>query len=102
MQRGLDEDIEKLGTRLKIINVGLVPFLLATALFPALATFLCIVVADFLWVIWGFDALVIPHGLAWGTTNPLTADFRDQLDEYEQRYEKLLEVYSGPTDGWEI
>ena len=29
VQRGLDEDIEKLGTRLKIINIGLVPFLLA-------------------------------------------------------------------------
>jgi ABC-type uncharacterized transport system involved in gliding motility auxiliary subunit len=29
VQRGLDEDIERLGTRLKIINIGLVPFLLA-------------------------------------------------------------------------
>lgn len=44
---------------------------------------------------WGFDSLVIPHGLSWGTTNPLTADFRSQLAGYEQRYEKLLEVYSG-------
>jgi Protein of unknown function (DUF3604) len=44
---------------------------------------------------WGFDSIVIPHGLAWGTTNPLEADFRDQLDEYEERYQKLLEVYSG-------
>ena len=24
---------------------------------------------------WGFDSLVIPHGLAWGTTNPLDGDF---------------------------
>lgn len=44
---------------------------------------------------WGFDSIVIPHGLAWGTTNPLTGDFRDQMDQYEQRYQKLLETYSG-------
>lgn len=44
---------------------------------------------------WGFDSLVIPHGLAWGNTNPLNADFKDQLDQHEQRYQKLLEVYSG-------
>ena len=44
---------------------------------------------------WGFDAMVIPHGLAWGNTNPLAADFRTQLDEYEQRYQMLLELYSG-------
>ncbi len=44
---------------------------------------------------WGFDSMVIPHGLAWGTTNPLTADFRTQLAQYEQRYQNLLEVYSG-------
>lgn len=44
---------------------------------------------------WGYDSLVIPHGLAWGTTNPLTADFRNQLDGFEQRYEVLVETYSG-------
>ncbi|MFK7977548.1 MAG: DUF3604 domain-containing protein [Halioglobus sp.] len=44
---------------------------------------------------WGFDSLVIPHGLAWGTTNPPTADFRNQLDQHQPRYQKLLEVYSG-------
>ncbi|MFT4518026.1 MAG: hypothetical protein ACI9JM_000403 [Halioglobus sp.] len=44
---------------------------------------------------WGFDSMVIPHGLAWGVTNPLTGDFQDQLDEYEQRYQNLLEIYSG-------
>lgn len=44
---------------------------------------------------WGFDSIVIPHGLAWGTTNPLTGDFKTQLDEHQQRYQKLLEVYSG-------
>jgi hypothetical protein len=44
---------------------------------------------------WGLDSLVIPHGLSWGNTNPLNGDFRSQLDEHEQRYQKLLEVYSG-------
>ncbi len=44
---------------------------------------------------WGFDALVIPHGLAWGTTNPMGADFVTQMDVHEQRYQKLLETYSG-------
>jgi hypothetical protein len=44
---------------------------------------------------WGLDSLVIPHGLSWGNTNPLTGDFRSQLDEHEPRYQKLLEVYSG-------
>jgi hypothetical protein len=44
---------------------------------------------------WGFDAMVIPHGLAWGTTNPLTGDFKTQLNQHEQRYQKLLEVFSG-------
>lgn len=44
---------------------------------------------------WGFDSIVIPHGLTWGNVNPQGADFRDQLDEYEQRYQKLFEVYSG-------
>ena len=44
---------------------------------------------------WGFDSMVIPHGLSWGTTNPLTGDFRDQLDHYDQRYQNLLELYSG-------
>ncbi len=44
---------------------------------------------------WGFDSLVIPHGLSWGTTNPLDADFRNQLESYENRYERLIESYSG-------
>lgn len=42
-----------------------------------------------------FESLVIPHGLSWGTTNPLDADFRNQLKDYENRYERLLESYSG-------
>ncbi|MDE0951153.1 MAG: DUF3604 domain-containing protein [Halioglobus sp.] len=44
---------------------------------------------------WGFDSIVIPHGLAWGTTNPLAGDFQTQMDEHQERYQKLLEVYSG-------
>ena len=44
---------------------------------------------------WGLDSIVIPHGLAWGNTNPLDGNFKDQLDEHEQRYQKLLEVFSG-------
>ncbi len=44
---------------------------------------------------WGFDSLVIPHGLSWGVTNPLTGDFRTQLSRHDMRYQKLLEVYSG-------
>jgi hypothetical protein len=43
----------------------------------------------------GLDSLVIPHGLSWGNTNPLTGDFRNQLDEHEEKYQKLLEIYSG-------
>ncbi len=44
---------------------------------------------------WGFDALVIPHGLAWGTTNPTGADFQVQMNQLNSRYQRLLEVYSG-------
>ncbi len=44
---------------------------------------------------WGFDNVVIPHGLSWGATNPAKADFKNQLDQHDQRYQKLLEVYSG-------
>lgn len=44
---------------------------------------------------WGFDSLVIPHGLAWEATNPAQADFKLQMDRHDQRYQKLLEVYSG-------
>lgn len=43
---------------------------------------------------WGYEALVIPHGLAWGTTNPMGADFRYQLAQHDERYQRLLEVYS--------
>jgi len=44
---------------------------------------------------WGFDALVIPHGMAWGNTNPEGADFNYQMDQLNDKYQRLLEVNSG-------
>jgi len=44
---------------------------------------------------WGFDHLVIPHGLAWGTTAPKGADLKNQLAEHDPERQRLLEVYSG-------
>jgi len=44
---------------------------------------------------WGFEALVIPHGMAWGNTNPIGADFNYQMDQHNERYQRLLEIYSG-------
>lgn len=44
---------------------------------------------------WGFDALVIPHGMAWGNTNPPGADFAVQIEQHNTKYQRLLEVYSG-------
>ena len=44
---------------------------------------------------WGFDALVIPHGLAWGVTNVTGSDFDQQLQQHDPKYQRLLEVYSG-------
>jgi hypothetical protein len=44
---------------------------------------------------WGFEALVIPHGMAWGNTNPPGVDFNYQMDQLNEKYQRLLEVYSG-------
>ncbi|MEH6606963.1 MAG: DUF3604 domain-containing protein [Pseudomonadales bacterium] len=44
---------------------------------------------------WGLPALVIPHGMAWGTTNPASADFAKQAAQHNPRYQRLLEIYSG-------
>lgn len=44
---------------------------------------------------WGYDALVIPHGLARGASNPAAADFALQMEQHNPRYQRLLEVYSG-------
>ena len=44
---------------------------------------------------WGFDNLIIPHGLSWGTTNPEGSDLKNQLVEHDPNRQRLLEVYSG-------
>lgn len=44
---------------------------------------------------WGYEALVIPHGLSWGTTNPTGADFDYQMDQHNSKYQRLLEINSG-------
>jgi hypothetical protein len=46
---------------------------------------------------WGFDALVIPHGLAWGLHTPADARLDNQLNHAQDdpRRQRLLEVFSG-------
>ena len=45
---------------------------------------------------WGFPSLVIPHGLAWGTTNPRGATLEGQLGaQHDPTRQRLLEVFSG-------
>lgn len=46
---------------------------------------------------WGFEALVIPHGTAWGESNPPTADYAHQLTRAitNDPRQRLIEVYSG-------
>ena len=46
---------------------------------------------------WGHDAVVIPHGTAWGTYTPPEADWKNQLtDEFhDPNFQTLIEVYSG-------
>lgn len=46
---------------------------------------------------WDFPALVIPHGLAWGITNPKGNDLAKQLSGtlHDPDRQRLLEVYSG-------
>ena len=44
---------------------------------------------------WDHRALVIPHGLSWGTTNPTHARLDVQLEQHDPRWQPLLEVYSG-------
>jgi len=44
---------------------------------------------------WGHRALVIPHGLSWGTTNPAHARLDVQLEQHDPRWQPLLEIYSG-------
>jgi hypothetical protein len=46
---------------------------------------------------WGLPALVIPHGLAWGVTNPPHANAANQIGPpmHDPRWQRLIEVYSG-------
>lgn len=46
---------------------------------------------------WGFPALVIPHGLAWGITNPKENDLAHQLSAtlHDPDRQRLIEIYSG-------
>ena len=46
---------------------------------------------------WGYPALVIPHGNAWGmNTPPLTRWDKQLTDQYQAPdYQKLIEIYSG-------
>ena len=46
---------------------------------------------------WDLPAIVIPHGTAWGVTNPPHADAVNQLAPgmHDERWQRLIEVYSG-------
>ncbi|MDX1650718.1 MAG: hypothetical protein R3263_12770, partial [Myxococcota bacterium] len=46
---------------------------------------------------WGFDALVIPHGNAWGNTTPAGVSWDGQLadGQHDPARQTLVEVYSG-------
>ncbi len=43
----------------------------------------------------GYDSVVIPHGLAWGRTNPRDADFASQMSLHNPEYQTMVETYSG-------
>ena len=46
---------------------------------------------------WGHEAVVIPHGTAWGAYTPPESDWKKQLTEefHDPNYQTLIEVYSG-------
>ena len=46
---------------------------------------------------WGFDALVIPHGNAWGLATPPQTSWNKQLSDryHNPAYQRLVEIYSG-------
>lgn len=46
---------------------------------------------------WGHEAVVIPHGTAWGAYTPPESDWQKQLTDefYDPNYQTLIEVYSG-------
>jgi len=49
---------------------------------------------------WGHEAIVIPHGTAWGVYTPPTSDWAKQLkgDMQDPDWQSMLEVYSGHGD----
>jgi hypothetical protein len=46
---------------------------------------------------WGFDAIVIPHGTAWGHIVPPGSTWDRQLTDgnHDPRWQRLIEIYSG-------
>jgi len=44
---------------------------------------------------WGHDAIVIPHGTAWGIYTPAGSDWRKQLPGHDPDRQTLVEIYSG-------
>jgi hypothetical protein len=46
---------------------------------------------------WGFDAMVVPHGTAWGTYTPATSSIARQLDpvQFDPARQVLIEIMSG-------
>tara|TARA_B000000532_G_scaffold99140_4_gene79465 strand:+ start:6579 stop:8795 length:2217 start_codon:yes stop_codon:yes gene_type:complete len=46
---------------------------------------------------WGHEAIVIPHGTAWGSYTPPESDWKLQLSEnyHDPNYQSLIEIYSG-------
>jgi hypothetical protein len=46
---------------------------------------------------WGFEALAIPHGTAWGTYTPAGATIEKHLaaDQFDPRRQRLIEIMSG-------
>jgi hypothetical protein len=46
---------------------------------------------------WGFDAIAIPHGTAWGTYTPATSSIARHLDpeQYDPARQPLIEIMSG-------
>ena len=46
---------------------------------------------------WEVEALVIPHGTAWGNTSPPLASWKNQLNskEHNAKYQNLIELFSG-------
>lgn len=46
---------------------------------------------------WGHEAIVVPHGTAWGVYTPPSSDWREQLteDQHDPKIQTMVEIYSG-------